>query len=82
MLEAAAKIKGAGLKEIMKMKAAPQKLKTMMIWFGNFFKISGSADHSWQTVTAFLGKDLKVLQHLSAFDYDSASGPAVKKIKN
>ena len=54
----------------------------MMIWFGNFFKIDGSADHTWQTVAAFLAKDLKVLQHLGAFDFDSVSGPAVKKIKN
>ena len=33
-------------------------------------------------MTAFCGKPDKVVQHLSGFDFDSVSGPAVKKIKN
>lgn len=60
----------------------PQMLKTILIWFGNFFKVDGNMDHTWKSVVAFLSKPDKLLQLLANFDYDTVSGPAVKKIKN
>lgn len=57
-------------------------VKTCLIWFGNFFKIGNNAEHDWSSVGKFLANPNKLLQLLSDFDFDSVSGPTVKRIKN
>ena len=81
LLQATAKIGKKDLQELKSMSNPPQMIKNIMIWFGSFYKMEGTPDHTWNSVVAFLLKPDKLLKHLANFDYDSISGPAMKKFK-
>ena len=59
----------------------PQMVATLMIWFGNFF-MKMDKDHTWASVKKMMANPNKFVDQVHGFDYDSVSGPSVKRIKN
>ena len=72
----------APLKELKSLANPPRMVGDVCIWFANFFRFGGHADHTWMTVKQAMANPQKFLQTVIDFDYDNAPDPSVKKIKS
>ena len=59
----------------------PQDVKTCLIWFMNFYGFGDNRDNTWATVKKGMANPKQVVAQLQTFNYDTVSGPTVKKIK-
>ena len=68
-------IKQAECTELKNFKNCPPKVKTTLIWFGNFFMLGGNRDHDFTSVMKVISNAKKFLTDLKQFNFDSVSGP-------
>ena len=72
----------ASITELKAMKNPPKMIGTVMTQFANFYKLDNSNEHTWATVLKQLSKPQAFIKALQSMDFDSVSGPSVKRIKN
>ena len=65
----------------MKLNNPPQLTKDVLTIFANFYRLGGNKDHDWTSVRLQMKTYKQIAAAIYAFDYESASGPQVKLIK-